>query len=213
LRGFSGRWLGLALGLEEVFDALVSIPLSSTLSFGQVFLLENQDVNAARAIALGERLRLSVGNGAPIHKQIVGYYRRAKKERGIRVKDSLLLEAVESLNAPQIHYQSKPVVGFATQTSLEVAYGQAVDLSPTPLSSVGDVAAQRKNSNPIRGFLRRGFLNPSPTEKKESHSSSLVAIKEDDVDGGSSSALEKAFKFGWDQEDNDWDGGAVPRSP
>ena len=57
----------------------------------------------------------------------------------------------------------------------------------------------------MRGFLRRGFLNPSPTERKESHSSSLVAVKDDDVDGGSSSALEEAFKFGWDQEDNDWD--------
>jgi hypothetical protein len=33
----------------------------------------------------------------------------------------------------------------------------------------------------------------------------LVAVKKDDVDGGSSSALEKAFKFGWDQEDNNWD--------
>jgi hypothetical protein len=30
----------------------------------------------------------------------------------------------------------------------------------------------------MRGFL---FLNPSPKEKKESHSSSLVAVKDDDV--------------------------------
>jgi hypothetical protein len=78
-----------------------------------------------------------VGSGAPILKQIVRYYRRAKKERGIRVKDSLLLEAVESLNAPQIQYQSKPVVGFAAQTSSKVDHGQAADSSPTPLSSVG----------------------------------------------------------------------------
>ena len=76
--------------------------------------------------------------------------------------------------------------------------------SPTPFS-VEDVAAQRKNSNPMRGFLQQGFLNPSLKEKKDSHSSSLVAVKEDDVEGGNSSALEEAFKFGWDQEDNDWD--------
>lgn len=38
-----------------------------------------------------------------------------------------------------------------------------------------------------------------------SHSSSLVAVKDDDVEGGNSSALEEAFEFGWDQEDNDWD--------
>ncbi|KAE8023676.1 hypothetical protein FH972_009348 [Carpinus fangiana] len=48
---------------------------------------------------------------------------------------------------------------------------------------VGDDAAQRKNSNPMRGFLRRGFLIPSPTEKKKSHSSSRVAVKKDREDG------------------------------
>jgi hypothetical protein len=51
-------WLGLAGGPAKVFDALVSVPLSSKLSFGQVFLPENQDVNVAGALALGERLRL-----------------------------------------------------------------------------------------------------------------------------------------------------------
>ena len=165
---------------------------------------EKQDAIAARAQVLGDRLCLSLGSGATIFKQTVRYYRRAKKERGIRVNDALLLETVESFSAPQIHYQSKPVAGFAAQNSLEVAQGQVADLSPDP--SVGDVAAQRKNTNPKRGFLRRGFLNPSPKEKKESHSSSLVAVKDDDVEGGSSSALEEVVKFGWDQEDNDWDG-------
>jgi hypothetical protein len=84
------------------------------------------------------------------------------------------------------------------------------DSSPTPLIRVGDVAAQRKNSNPMRGFLQRGFLNPSSKEKKESHSSSLVGIKDDDVEGGSSSVLKEAFKFGWDRKDNDWDGELSP---
>jgi hypothetical protein len=79
-RVLGGRGLGSALGPAKVIDALVSIPLSSTLSFGQVFLLENQDANSAGALALGERLRLSLGSGAPIHKQIVRYYRRAEKE-------------------------------------------------------------------------------------------------------------------------------------
>jgi hypothetical protein len=65
---------------------------------------------------------------------------------------------VESFSAPQIHYQSKPVAGFVAQISSEVAHSQVSDSSPTPLISVGDVAAQRtpasKNSNPIRGFLQ-----------------------------------------------------------
>jgi hypothetical protein len=101
------------------------------------------------------------------------------------------------------------VAGFVTQISLEAAHSQVADSSLTPLSSVGDVAAQRKIDNPMRGFLWQGFLNPSPTERKESHSSSLVAVKDADVNGGSSSALEEAFKFGWDQEDN-WDGELSP---
>jgi hypothetical protein len=54
--------------------------------------------------------------------------------------------------------KSKPVAGFAAQISSEVAHGQVSDSSPTPLISVGDVAAQRtpasKNSNPMRGFLQ-----------------------------------------------------------
>jgi hypothetical protein len=58
-----------------------------------------QEVNSTRALALGERLRLSIGSGAPIHKQIVRYYQRAEKERGIRVNDSLLFKELESLNA------------------------------------------------------------------------------------------------------------------
>ena len=100
-----------ANGSDQVLvtDALVSVPPSSKLSSEQVFLLENHDANSARALALGERLHMSLGNGVPIYKQTVRYYRRAKKERGIRVNDSLLLEAVESFSAPQIHYQSKPV--------------------------------------------------------------------------------------------------------
>ena len=57
------------------------------------------------------------------------------------MNDSLLLEAVESFSAPQIHYQSKPVVGFAAQNSSEVARGQVADSSPAPLISVGNVAA------------------------------------------------------------------------
>jgi hypothetical protein len=185
-RVLGGHWLGSTL-----------VPFFS--------MPDKQDANSAGALALGERLRLSLGNGTPIHKQTVKYYQRAKKERGIQVNDSLLLEMVESFSAPQIHYQSKPIAGFVAQNSSEVAHGQVAVSSPTPSFSVGDVAAQRKDSNPMRGFLRRGFLIPSPKEKKESHSSSLVAVKDDDVEGGNSSALEEAFKFGWDQEDNDWD--------
>jgi hypothetical protein len=46
-RVLGGRWLGLALVTPKVTDALVSVPLSSTLSSGQFFLPENQDANSA----------------------------------------------------------------------------------------------------------------------------------------------------------------------
>jgi hypothetical protein len=32
-----------------------------------------------------------------------------------------------------------------------------------------------------------------------------MVVKYNDVNGGNSSTLEEAFKFGWDQEDNVWD--------
>jgi hypothetical protein len=78
-RVLGGHWLGSTL-----------VPFSS--------MPEKQDANSAGALALGERIRLSLGSGAPIHKQTVRYYQRAKKERGIRVNDSLLLETVESFS-------------------------------------------------------------------------------------------------------------------
>jgi hypothetical protein len=37
-----------------------------------------------------------------------------------------------------------------------------------------------------------------------------VAVKDDEVVGGSSSVLVEAFKFRWDREDNDWDGELSP---
>ena len=184
------------------------------LSSGQVFLLENFATNSVGALALGERLCMSMGGGVPIHEQTLRCYCRAKKERGVWVKDSLLLEAVESFSASRVQYQSKPVAGFAAQISSEVAYSQASDSSLTPLVSVGDVAAHRKpdskNPNPMRGFLRRGFLNPSPKEKRESHSPLPLAVKDDEVVGGRSSVLDESFRFWWDQEDDDCDGELSP---
>jgi hypothetical protein len=64
------------------------------------------------------------------------------------VNDSLPLEAVESLSALLVQYHSNPVpwfAGFATHNA-------QVKLVP-------------KNTNPMRGILRRGFLNPSSMEK------------------------------------------------
>ena len=37
-----------------------------------------------------------------------------------------------------------------------------------------------------------------------------MAVKDDEVVGGSSLVLDEAFKFGWDQEDNNWDGELSP---
>lgn len=39
------------------------------------------------------------------------------------MKDSLLLEVVESLNAPLVQYQSMRIFGFVAQISLEAAHG------------------------------------------------------------------------------------------
>ena len=221
-RFLRGRLLVSALvplkanGSDQVLvtDAFVSILPSSTLSSRQVVLLKNHDAISTGALAFRERLRMSLGSGAPIYKQTVRYYWRAKKVRGIRMDDSLLHEVVESFSAPHIHYQSKPVAGFVAHTSSEGTHGQVSDSSPTPLISVGDVATQRKpdskSSNLMMGFLRRGFHNSSPKEKRKSHSSTPVAVKDDEVMGGSSSVLNEAFKFGWDREDNDWDGELSP---
>jgi hypothetical protein len=93
-------------------DPLVSIHHSSTLSSGPVFVLENSAIISEGALALGERSRLSPGSGIPVFKQTLSYYQRDKRERGARMKDSLLLEAVESFSALQVQYHSKPVAGF-----------------------------------------------------------------------------------------------------
>jgi hypothetical protein len=74
-RVLGGHWLGSTL-----------VPFSS--------MPKKQDANSTGALALGERLRWSLGSGTPIHKQTVRYYQRAKKERGIRLNDPLLLEIV-----------------------------------------------------------------------------------------------------------------------
>jgi hypothetical protein len=62
----------------------------------------------------------------------------------------------------------------------------------------------------MRGFLHRGFLNPSLKEKRESHSSLPLAVRDDEVVGGHSSVLDESFRFWWDQEDDDWDGELSP---
>jgi hypothetical protein len=103
--------------------------------------------HSSEALALGDRLRWISGlseNGTSVglNKQMLRYYRRAKKERGSRVNDSLLLEAVESLSALLVQYHSNPVAGLAGFTTAQVK------LVP-------------KNTNPMRGNLRRGFPNPS----------------------------------------------------
>ena len=45
----------------------------------------------------------------------------AKEARGVLVKDSLLLEAVESLSTLLVQFQSTPIVGFVAQISSEAA--------------------------------------------------------------------------------------------
>jgi hypothetical protein len=132
------------------------------------------DVVAARsseALALGRLCSLSglSENGTPIvlNKQMLRYYWRAKNEQGSRVKDSLLLEAMESLSAPLVQYQSNPVAGFAAQ-----------------------VKSVPKNTNPMRHILWRGFVNPSLMEKGNSHLSSSLVVKDDEVEEASVSRMQ-----------------------
>ena len=154
--------------------------------------------HSSEALALGDRLR-SISRlseyGTPIglNKQMLSYYWKAKKEQGSQVNDSLLLEAVESLSAPLVQYHSNPIVGFAT-----------AQVKPVPM-----------NTNPIRGILRRGFLNPSPREKGISLLSLSRVVKDDEIKDapGRSAILDEAFGFGGDQEDDGWDGDFFPRSP
>jgi hypothetical protein len=70
-----------------------------------------------------------------------------------------------------------------------------------------------ENTNPMRGILRRGFLNPSPMEKGDSLLSASLVVKDDEVEEASrsrSAIMDEAFRFGWDQEDNVWDGEFSP---
>ena len=154
-------------GIEQVHLAKISSSLHSfsLLSSGpESFLLDNMVAHSSEVLALGDRLHSLSGlskNGTPIvlNKQMLRYYQRAKKERRNRVKDSLLLEAVESLSAPLVQYQSKPVAGFTAQTVSEAITGQAFVLSSSTRAgqvSVEEESAQvkhaPKNTNPMWGF-------------------------------------------------------------
>jgi hypothetical protein len=121
------------------------------------FLPDVVAAHSSEALALGRLCSLSglSENGTPIvlNKQMLRCYWRAKNEQGSRVKDSLLLEAMESLSAPLVQYQSNPVAGFAAQ-----------------------VKSVPKNTNPMRHILWRGFVNPSLMEKGNSPSNLMRHI-------------------------------------
>jgi hypothetical protein len=100
------------------------------------------------------------------------------------VKASFLLEAVESLNALLVQFQSTPVAGFVAQIPLKVAHGQVlsseqVGSAPSSSSFSGSISVEGAEkftsletaaigkfvpqfSTHVKGFLRRGFLNPRP---------------------------------------------------
>lgn len=96
--------VGSAQGSSAIFCYLD--PSSSSRS--DIFLPENP-IFASGVVALDDRLcsllKLSK-SGTPlvqsIYKQTLKYYRRAKEARGTLVKDSFLLEAVESLRASPV---------------------------------------------------------------------------------------------------------------
>jgi hypothetical protein len=148
----------------------------------------------SRAVLLGERHRLlseSSETGTPLvrlaSKQILKYYRRARKARGAPVKDSLILEAMEELGVPPMHFQSMPVAQFVAQSMPRTSDVQ--EYSKTEKGSFLGVAAPLKSA-PQQGLLRRGFRNPrstmkgtsSPSSKSPVASSStmVVAVKGED---------------------------------
>ena len=56
-----------------------------------------------------------------------------------------------------------------------------------------------ENTNPMRGILWRGFLNPSPMEKGDSLLSASLVVKDDEVEEASrsrSAIMDEAFRFG-----------------
>jgi hypothetical protein len=72
------------------------------------------------------------------------------------VKDSLILEAMEDLSVPPIHYQSTPVAGFVVQSLPKASHMQ--ESSKTEKVSFLGVAVPLKPI-PQQGLLKRVFLN------------------------------------------------------
>jgi hypothetical protein len=103
------------------------------------------------------------------------------------MKYSLILEAMEDLGAPPIHYQSTLVAGFVAQSLPKASHMQ--ESSKTEKVSFLGVAVPLKPI-PQQGLLRQGFLNfrssmkgtSSPLFKSliASSSTMVVAVKGED---------------------------------
>jgi hypothetical protein len=120
---------GKESGPDSTFSVLVSnqetsegLAVECPVAF-EPDILPEASLLGSRAVALGERLRLlseSSEIGTPLvrlaSKQILKYYRRVRKPRGAPMKDSLILEAMEELGAPLVHFQSTPVAQFVVQS-------------------------------------------------------------------------------------------------
>jgi hypothetical protein len=125
-----------------------------------------------RAAELGKRLRLSspvLSNSKPFRK----CFRKAREARKMHLDGISFADALEALRPGAIVPGS---ISWVPHTRELVALTLPVQDSVVLAVSVKD-----KGSSPalMRGFLRRGFLNPSPGSVKEgaAASSSSIAIK------------------------------------
>jgi hypothetical protein len=160
-------------------------------------------VSFSRATELGKRLRSS----SPVlsnSKLFQKYYQKAREAREVHMDENLFADSMEALRPAQ-------GPGFVSLLPSDPAEKAVVVLS---------VQDKGKPPSPVRGFLRRGFLNPSPivTHKVSvvpaSTLGSPTAIKGEDFKvNGLTHSQKWPVGFGpsgevvaWEHGDEVWDG-------
>jgi hypothetical protein len=136
----------------------------------------------SRAAELGKRLCLSsppvLSDSMPFRK----YFRKAREARKMHLDGLSIADALEALRPGAIVPGSISRVPPARELVETVALAL-----PVQDSAILEVSVKDKGNSPaqMRGFLRRGFLNPSPAsilivKEGAAASSSSIAIKGED---------------------------------
>jgi hypothetical protein len=144
---------------------------------------------------LGEKL-CSSSLVLPISKPFQKYYRKSRESRPLQLDDDLLVESLAAMRSP---------VSFTAE--------EAAAMPPVKVSA-GTTDCVKK------GFLQRGFLNPSLTLKVSTHSSLIESVglsstRESKDNGGNGLSQSQKWLVGfdpsgevvvWEQDDEIWDG-------